>query len=556
MTPTPPPNESSRPRNRLIMMMIVLTAVAAWWPGTAAANELGPMERIEIETFAELREVERYQLQVAERHYLDGEHAVARDEYDKFLTLYESSPAAPYALLMWGHCQIRLRHVNTAIREGFQLVIDYWPDSREARMAAFLIGESYVAIGETGPGAAAFRKVIEEYPDHHLAVRSKLALLDLADVAGDQRQIDHWLEQLTFHTERTEAAQSACVAASRRLASRRIERGDLAGGREALATSYELPEEVLQLHEIATGIVRQQARNDDDALRQLGVALAAAMLTLLEELLPEDLTSEGATPFARDLLVRMAAVHDAAGEREQIRETWLRMGRLLGEDDGVRARLAGWHKANNQRPEARRIYASYDNAVNGRRELVAMDREDSLWDEAIAGYRQLITIDEGRTVEYLRGIAGCHQAAGRSDETVATYQELIQADPDNATDYHWSIAEVYEGAGRLREAIQAFRLADRFPQNYFRMAACHRRLEQWQEALTLYQQIKAAGESIPEADLQTAFTLEQAGRREQALRAFQLTCHSHPRTQQASRAHAHVQEHYNISITLGGATDE
>lgn len=549
------PRPSARPIG-LIGLALVIALAPVVPPPAANANQLGAMERIDIDTFASLREVERYQLRVAEKYYLDEEYAVALDEYDKFLTLYETSDAAPYALLMWAHSQRRLRHVNTAIREGYQLVIDYWPDSREARMAAFLIGEAYVSIGETAPGAAAFRKVIEEHPDSHLAVRSKLALLDLADVAGDDQQIDHWLEQLVFHTERTEAAEGDCVAASRRLAARRFGRGDLDGAREVLATSYEGSQEILELQGIGTGIVGSQHGSEDEAVRRRASAMAGQLLALLEELLPDDLAADEERAFASDLLVRMAAVHAAVGDQDEVRGTWERMGRLLGLDDGVRARLAGWHKANDDRPGARRIYAAYDNRINGRRQLVAMDREESLWDKAIEGYRALIDIDGDRTVEYLGGIASCHQSAGRIDETIETYQELIAVDPDNATDHHWAIAEVYEGAGRLREAIQAFRLADRFPQNYFRMAACHRRLEQWQEALTLYQQIKAAGESVPEADLQTAFTLEQAGRREQALRAFQYTCHTHPRSQQASRAHAHVQEEYNISITLGGATDD
>ena len=40
---------------------------------------------------------------------------------------------------MWSHCQFELRKVNTAIREGFQSVIDYWPESREAVFASYLV---------------------------------------------------------------------------------------------------------------------------------------------------------------------------------------------------------------------------------------------------------------------------------------------------------------------------------------------------------------------------------------------------------------------------------
>ena len=107
---------------RPLLLSLLLSA-------TIASAQLGHMEQIDTETFGKMREVERYQLKIAEKYYLKGEFKIALDEYEKFLTLYEKSPGAPYAQLMWSHSQVRLRKVNTAIRDGFRSVIDYWPDS-------------------------------------------------------------------------------------------------------------------------------------------------------------------------------------------------------------------------------------------------------------------------------------------------------------------------------------------------------------------------------------------------------------------------------------------
>ncbi|NIP98409.1 MAG: hypothetical protein GWO24_35360, partial [Akkermansiaceae bacterium] len=41
-----------------------------------------------------------------------------------------------------------------------------------------------------------------------------------------------------------------------------------------------------------------------------------------------------------------------------------------------------------------------------------------------------------------------------------------------------------------------------------------------------------------------------------AIRTFQLTCKRYPKTGQAARAHAHLQNKYNINVTLGGAEEE
>jgi hypothetical protein len=122
-------------------------------PVATRAASLSYTEQMPVEAFAALREVERYQMRIAQKHYLAGERRIALDEIDNFLTLYETSVGAPYAQLMWSHSKVRLRMVNAAIRDGFRSVIDCWPGSHESSLAAYLIARSTMQISVTLGGA-------------------------------------------------------------------------------------------------------------------------------------------------------------------------------------------------------------------------------------------------------------------------------------------------------------------------------------------------------------------------------------------------------------------
>ena len=176
--------------------LIAAVALALLLPAPAMAAKLGWLEQIPLESFEKMREVERYQLGIAEKHFIKEEYKVALAEYEKFLTLYESSSGAAYAQLMWSHCQLRLRQVNTAIREGFQSVIDYWPNSREAVLAAYLIPQSYQDIGEVEKAQTAYRQLIEAHPKDHIAVLAKVRMLEMATHAGDEESQLQLLEEL------------------------------------------------------------------------------------------------------------------------------------------------------------------------------------------------------------------------------------------------------------------------------------------------------------------------------------------------------------------------
>ena len=101
-----------------------------------------------------------------------------------------------------------------------------------------------------------------------------------------------------------------------------------------------------------------------------------------------------------------------------------------------------------------------------------------------------------------------------------------------------------------------YRQMEGFPGTHFSMAHCHRQLGQYKEAITLYEQCKVVDNAAPRATLYIGYTYEEAKEKEKAIRTFQMTCRRYPKSKSASSAHSHLQNKYNIHVTLGGAEDE
>ena len=122
--------------------MALVVLAAAITPSASAAR----LDQMSLDRWKKLREVERYQLKIAEKYFGEKKWKVALAEYEKYLTLYEDSEAAPYSQLKWSLCQRELRKLNTAIKEGFQSVLDYWPESPEPTASMYFIGQPYKNI--------------------------------------------------------------------------------------------------------------------------------------------------------------------------------------------------------------------------------------------------------------------------------------------------------------------------------------------------------------------------------------------------------------------------
>ena len=491
------------------------TLLAACLPFLLAPYSLAldPLEQIPVATFEKMKEVERYQMRIAEKHYTGGAFKTALAEYEKFLTLYEKSPGAPYAQLMWSHSMMRLKKPKTALREGFQSVIDYWPESEEAVISAYCIADAYRTMGEVSDEKKAFRFLIKEYPAHEIAIRSRLDLLHYARLEKDEASHLALLNDLTYKLERNEKSKAACEEASRELAQIHFFAQRFDDGKKALATTHEGDALFDAVYGMSAKTVGHLLGNKE---------ARTAALTLGDQLLNElRVESKRRPKIEKDLLYRAADLNGTLGRPAEIWKLYTEIGDHFGRDDGLLGYMAAWYKARDKRPEARGIYAEFKDQVAGLKNIAAMDLED-----------------------------------GKINEAIGVYRKLIEIDGDHADDHLWAIASCYEKLSDWKKAIATYRQIDRFPDNHFRMAACHRQLKEQSEAIVLYNQIKVVDNAAPEATLQIGFTYEEAKEKEKAIRTFQLTCKRFPKSEQASKAHAHLQNKYNINVTLGGVEEE
>ena len=534
---------------RISLLTLVLTTAS---PPPAFAAKL---DELSLARWAELREVERYQLQIAEDYYRKRQWKVAAAEYEKYLALYERSEAAPYAQLKWSLCLLSLRKANTAIKEGFQSVIDYWPDSPDAVAAAYYIGKAYKDIGQLANAKKAYGKVLEKDPNHQATIRAMVDLVEIAEIEKDRpTQVELW-KKLTFDVQRTKESNTLCRDASRRLAGHYFTLAAFDEGLKALATSY--ADETLPA-EVAANVrgPLQQLTSDDDT-RARGEKLASLAVGYLRGQAPSDRSDLQQKELARQCWFYVADVYAAARLDAKVEETYAEIMKTFGTDDETLGRLAGWQKAVRRYDDARRTYRRFRDKTEGLSQIATSYREQGECDQAVATYRELVGRDADNRVRWSAEIASTYYYARKYDQAATAYREVLDLDPENAEKWRWRVACAYRDGGRHKEAIGWFRQCTSFPANYMEMAHCQRRLKQSKEAIALYMQV-AGGDpnSAPSAMLHIAYTWEESGQKERAIKAFQQVCKQFPKDSHASRAHAHLQDKYKISITLGGAKDE
>ena len=531
---------------RLLILAVVFAPLSA---------RAGALDEMALDRWAKLREAERYQLNIAEKYYRENNWKVALAEYEKFLTLYEASEGAPYAQLKWSNCLVQLRKVNTAIKDGYQSVIDYWPESPEAVAASYLIARSYKTMGETKAAKKAYAAVLADHSEHVVGTLARVDLIDIARVENDTpRRVALWRE-LVFNTERKGEKSRPCVEASRDFAVHSFQNGAFAEGLKSLATTYQgpqLPPHVMQY--ILAPLQNLAAQADTKAK---GEKVADEAIAWMRQQIPTDLKDEAQKTLARQYWFYLADLEGAAGRTDKVPQVYDQMAKVFGNDDAILGRLATWYKSQNRRDEARSTYLKFNNKIEGRSNLAAMHREEKQYDQAVAIYQQLAGEDQEKAAQWQAATATTYREAGKPDQAIAVYQQLLTQDAKNANNWQWHIAITYRDFGKLKEAIASFRLCDNFPEAYQQMASCHRQLKEFKEAILLYNQILGSHPpTAPWALLQIGYTQEQAGDKESAIKTLQQVCKRFPKTGQASEAHVHLNEKYKITVTLGGATEE
>ena len=512
------------------------------------------LDELPLDGWKKLAEVERYQLQIAEKYWREQNWVTAAAEYEKFMELYEKSSGAPFAQLKWSLAQVKLRKQNTAIKEGFQTVIDYWPDSPQAISAAYFIGRTQKEIGRTKEAKAALRSVVAKHPAHLVAVYALNDLIDLATIEKDvPARVENW-KKLTFDIKRTPDSNATGVQASQQLAWHSFREGALDDGVKSLATTYNVTQLPYHVHAYVRGPVSELVAQSETKAK--GVALANQAVAWLKQSTPVDQTTPEAKVVARQILFGIADLTALAQHDDQVPAAYEAIVKAFTTDDEAWGRLAAWYKSKMNYDKARETYGRYADKHEGLGQVGYSYREQQNWPLAIQSYQQLLGQDVEHQVKWKPELAATYRGAQKWAEAIAVYEELVKDDLANAGRWRWEVACTHRDAGQLKEAIGHFRQCENFPENYKQMAACYRALKQPNEAITLYGQVSSDKPSAPWALLQIAYTREEAGQAETAIQAFQQVCKKFPKDAHASVAHAHLQQKYKISVTLGGANEE
>ena len=529
-------------------------AAALLWATAGGRVQADELNELPLEGWKELREVERYQLQIAEKYFREQNWKAAAGEYEKFMTLYEKSTGAPFAQLKWSLSQCQLRKQNTAIKEGFQSVIDYWPDSPQAVAAAYYIGQTYKEIGRLKEAKKALRDLAAKRPEHIAAVYALRELIDIAGVENDvPARVEFW-RKLVFDIRRGPRTQAVCEQASRELAVHCFREGAFDDGVKSLATTYPAEQQPIQAaahvrQPIAELVAQSQTKAKGEKLADLAIAY-------LKQQMPADLAADPGKALGRQIGFAIGDLLAVAQRDDHVAAAYEQMLKKFGPDDETLGRLAAFHKSRTKYDLARDTYRRYADKSEGLGQVAYSHREQQQWEPAIQAYLQLLGLDAAHATRWKPELAATYRAAGKWTEAVALYEQLYAEDSKNSGRWRWEVAQTHQQAGQLKEAIGHYRQCDNFPENYKAMAWCHRQLKQANEAIILYNQVLSDKPSAPWALLQIAYTREEAGQQEPAIQAFQTVCKKFPKDQHASIAHAHLQTKYKISVTLGGAAEE
>ena len=263
-----------------------------------------------------------------------------------------------------------------------------------------------------------------------------------------------------------------------------------------------------------------------------------------ERAAPQDPVRRGRRPRRRPAGRQAAGVYDEIVRR-------------CGVSDETLGRLAAWHETRSKFDEAYKVYRRFEKKPDGLARMATSYRQRKLYPAAVGVYREMIA--PGRRQH--GPLDGGNRRHAPRRRPVRRGDRRLPRAAQERPDQHAAVALADRHHAPRRRAVEG---GHRRPPPVHQLSrtiswswpSCHRRLKEYREALLLYNQIGADEQHAPWAALQIGMTWEEAGKKEEAIKALQQVCKRFPKSPHASTAHARLQDVYKISVTLGGAIDE
>lgn len=470
----------------------------------AASAKLSPQR------WGELSEEERHQMTRAERYVDQNNFKSALGEYELFLQLHGRSDAASYAQFMFAECTRRLGKVNTAINE-FRSVIDYFPDTIDAGAAQYSIGVCLMQGGDAEKAAAAFEKVVAQWPKEKFGAQARNELCTIYWRLG---KIEAWLPHIDYlATGEYSDTQHVRHNAQRRLFQHRLTTNQVPEA-YALIQKVRAKDSLSLFADWASHALRGNTLSDiyGDKIRKSIPAIAIAVVQFIErQPVPPDEQASVNRNCARMLA--------AAGLTEQANAHYVTLLKATPDNDSLRLEYSGYLRGNKQYEEARLIYRDLNDTYRADREIAETYREENNLKHAIE-----------------------------------LYQAMLEKHPDQGSATQWRLAELLQYNRQYPEAIASYQLSQRDPQALFRIADCQGAMKKPDAAIqTLVGVMNFFKDHAAEAQYKIAGYQGDKGDKEAAIRTLKTVCKVYLKTPWAGRAHQDLSLKYGVEVTLGGA---
>jgi len=492
------------------LLPVVALVVAATLVGSVSAQG-----QLDLKRYGELREAERYQLNIADRLFEARKWDAALAEYEKYLRLYRQSVAASYVQYRVAQCCENLRLIHRATEE-YQAVVEFFPQSPEAPLAAFSIGRCREATGEFTQAIEQYGKVVADYPKHPSAGDALWNGSELALRQGDKEKALTLRRRIVSDYPKSEKWDDAA---------------------RWLVDYYLFSENSPDLAREYARAIRRPAEAEiylADRLYETG-----RQYSRREESRPQGTEfMDQAIQLYRNVLQDWPTTQHAAAASRRIVECY-------------------WHSSRPaQGIEAARAHLErYPDDDTGHYWTGLMLEQLGQWEEARLAFLRYKDRGQGALQ-----VAESYQRQGKYNGAHDAYMEIVAKHPEHARYALYRLGEMHlQRTGDYAKAINALRQSEYQPPAYlFQMAEALRRWKKYEECLDIFRQIRGFfPKDAPEAMWRQVMVLEERnheGDRLAAIALLKKICDEHPRSSQASYAHHRLETKYGISYTGGGVS--
>lgn len=469
--------------------------------------------RLDLARYKQLREGERYQIELADKQYDAGQWDASINEFNKFIKLYPQSEACSYALFMVGRANENKKYPNEGIKQYLR-VLDFYADTSEAPYALFRIAQCHRASGDEKEERQFYLKIIKEdkYKEHVLVSEVLWKLSELAGRETPPRtdKVAEYRKRIIVDFEKCRLYNSAVDWMAR-----------------YYATTVDDPVAAREMILRYPGYIRESA--------ELWIA---------------------------DRYLEKANAHRGQPEddkfRKKARDIWtdfpVKFPKATRYAKNCHLQLARSYRDEGEPKKALKLYAEYLNKWpndDGPRIDIARYLEDlSKWNDARIEYLKLS--------DKLRGqweVAYSYHRQGKADPAIEAYQKVIDSDFVRYAYAMYQMAEVYyHQKHEYDKALKLFMESNYSPPTHlFRVSSCHCAMKRHKAAVTQYAEIVSFfKKSAPQAYLRMGDCyLHHMKMKREAVGVYKIVLDQFPKTGEASQAHLRL-ENLGVVVTGGG----